>query len=420
MSRIRLRQFLFAAFGTIAVLLGLCLVAQLLRPSIWNIALAAVLAFNALIDIGVLRLVERGALAFAVTVISIELWVSAMVASYLSPFTLPIHVVAAILPAIFVVPYVDRRRLPGFSIVTIASIVVCGVLAAPLLSSVPRSPGISAAAIVGLPVMSTLILLVVWHTATTLQDIATAARRSADALALSQQLLARRAEQLAASRARLVAAIDAERRRLERDLHDGAQQDLVAVAVTVQLARQLVGSNDDECARMLTEASDLLQTAIGEIRRLAHGIYPTLLASGGLRAALAGVTHRSAVPVLLNIADLGRYRSEIETALYFCCLEALQNTAKHGGNGVTATISAHQEDGTLTITVSDNGCGFEPSEKPAGVGLTNMQDRLAVIGGALIVASTPGQGTRVTATVPAQPIPGHPRIDDEEVSRLSR
>lgn len=189
--------------------------------------------------------------------------------------------------------------------------------------------------------------------------------------------------------------------------------------MTVQLARQLLTQDTEECARMLGEATELLQTAIAEIRRLAHGIYPTLLASDGLRAALSNVARRAAIPVGTDIAGLQRYRVEIETALYYCCLEALQNSAKHGGPQTTATISADQDGDMLTITVSDTGEGFDVAERPAGVGLTNMQDRLAVIGGTLTVDSAPGKGTRVTATLPAQPIPGRSRGDDGGAARNS-
>lgn len=236
-SRMRLRQFIFAGMIAVMLLLGLSAIAEAVKPSVWTTGVIALLALNGIVYFNALRWVDRGDSARAVTVISALLWVSAVVGSYLSPFTLPIHVVAALLPAIFVVPYVDRRRLPLFSCITIASVFVSGLVAAPHLAAMAHSPGpaqrsvaIETVAMAGLPIVAIMIVIVVWHTATTLQDIAAAARRNAAALAVSQDLLARRAEQLAASRARMVAAVDAERKRLERDLHDGAQQDLVAVA----------------------------------------------------------------------------------------------------------------------------------------------------------------------------------------------
>jgi signal transduction histidine kinase len=218
---------------------------------------------------------------------------------------------------------------------------------------------------------------------------------------------------LRTSRVRLVTAADEERRRLERDLHDGAQQHLVALAVLIQLART---AGHDRYQPLLTEASGLLDTAIAELRRLAHGIYPPLLVSGGLAQALPAVAARAPVPVQLNLQGLGRYPASIETALYFCGSEALQNAAKHGGPDTTVTITAHANDRMLTLTISDTGRGFDPAT--TGTGLTNMTDRLSAIGGNLVIDTAPGRGTRVTAVIatPAQPgcseLPGNggPRV----------
>jgi signal transduction histidine kinase len=240
--------------------------------------------------------------------------------------------------------------------------------------------------VAALPYLTLQILVIVWN--------------NAAALGVSESMLAERAAQLEASRARLITAADEERRRLERDLHDGAQQHLVALAVLIQLART---AGHDRHQPLLTEASGLVDTAIAEIRRLAQGIYPPLLVSGGLAQALPAVAARAPVPAQLNLQGLGRYPASIETALYFCCSEALQNAAKHGGSGTTVTITAHADDRTLTLTISDTGRGFDPAT--IGTGLTNMTDRLSAIGGDLIIDTGPGCGTRVTAVIatPAQP-----------------
>ncbi|MBV9352689.1 MAG: ATP-binding protein, partial [Mycobacterium sp.] len=160
----------------------------------------------------------------------------------------------------------------------------------------------------------------------------------------------------------------------------------------------------DRYQPLLTEASGLLETAIAEIRRLAHGIYPSLLVSGGLAQALPAAAAQAAIPVRLNLQDLGRYPASIEAALYFCCSEALQNAAKHGGPGTTARITAHAHDRTLTLTISDTGRGFDPAT--TGTGLANMTDRLSAIGGDLRVDTAPGRGTRITAVVSAPMQPG--------------
>ena len=236
--------------------------------------------------------------------------------------------------------------------------------------------------------MTLLILLTVWHNAATL-------RSNAAALRSSQKLLTERAAQLAASRARLITAVQ-ERRRLERDLHDGAQQHLVALAVLIQLARTV---GQDRRETLLGEASALLDTAIAEIRRLAQGIYPPLLVSGGLAQALPAAAAHASLPVDVSLAGLGRYPAPIEAAFYYCCTEALQNAAKHGGPDTTATISGRVDSNALTLTIRDTGRGFDPAT--IGTGLTNMTDRLAI-------DTAPGYGTCITATVTTSVLPGAP------------
>ena len=223
---------------------------------------------------------------------------------------------------------------------------------------------------------------------------------NAAALRTSEGHLAERAAELAASRTRLTTAADEERRRIERDLHDGAQQHLVALSVLVGLARNAEPDRDQP---LLTEASELVETAIAEIRRLAHGIYPPLLVSGGLAEALPTLAARAAVPVHLDLDGLGRYPTSTEAALYYCCSEALQNAAKHGGPDTAVTVTAHADEQTLNLAISDTGRGFDPAT--IGIGLMNMTDRLSAIGGTLAIDTAPGRGTRITAVVdaPAEP-----------------
>jgi signal transduction histidine kinase len=215
------------------------------------------------------------------------------------------------------------------------------------------------------------------------------------------------------SRARLITAADEERRRLERDLHDGAQQHLVTLAVLIQLART---AGHDQYQPLLTEASGLVETAIAEIRRLAHGIYPPLLVSGGLAQALPAVAAHTPVPAQLNLQGLGRYPASIETALYFCCSEALLNAAKHGGPDTTVTITARADDRRLTLTISDTGRGFDPAT--IGTGLINMTDRLSAVGGHLVIDTAPGRGTRITAVIATPVQPGHSELPANGEPRL--
>jgi signal transduction histidine kinase len=220
------------------------------------------------------------------------------------------------------------------------------------------------------------------------------------ALQASLDEVRRKAEELQASRARIVAAGNAERRRIERNLHDGAQQRLVALAVKLRLAHQLADVDVEQAKGMLEELRGELREAVEELRTLAHGIYPPLLMDQGLAAALGSAADRAALPTRLESSSVGRYPTEAEAAVYFCCLEALQNAAKHAGQGATATVRLWEESGALRFEVADDGAGFDPTSKGQGAGFINMSDRLGAIGGTLQVDSTPGAGTRVRGAVP--------------------
>jgi len=211
----------------------------------------------------------------------------------------------------------------------------------------------------------------------------------------------RQADELRASRARIVEAGDAQRRSIERDLHDGAQQHLVALAVNVNLARQLADSKPDTTKEMLEQIGHDLQDAVQELRNLAHGIYPPLLMDRGLREALSAAAGRAALPTAVDADGIGRYSQAVEAAVYFCCLEALQNAAKHAGEGAEARINVREEAGALLFAVSDNGAGFDlQSGAQRGHGFVNMSDRVGAIGGTITVESAPGQGTTIRGRIP--------------------
>jgi signal transduction histidine kinase len=220
------------------------------------------------------------------------------------------------------------------------------------------------------------------------------------ALQASLDEVRRKAEELQASRARIVAAGNAERRRIERNLHDGAQQRLVALAVKLRLAHQLADIDVEQAKGMLEELRGELREAVEELRTLAHGIYPPLLMDQGLAAALGSAADRAALPTMVEAASVGRYPTEVEAAVYFCCLEALQNAAKHAGDGAAVVVRLWEEAGALRFEVADDGAGFNPTSKGQGAGFINMSDRLGAIGGTLQVDSTPAVGTRVRGTLP--------------------
>jgi signal transduction histidine kinase len=212
--------------------------------------------------------------------------------------------------------------------------------------------------------------------------------------------LRRQAEELRASRARVVSAADAERRRIERDLHDGAQQHLVGLVVNLRLARELADADPAEAKTVLEGLGRDAKEALEQVRELAHGIYPPLLLDRGLAEALGAAAARAGLPARLEAAGLARYAPEVEATVYFCCLEALQNAAKHAGPGARATVRVWQEQRGLLFEVADDGGGFAAGDGRGGAGMANMRDRLGALGGRLAVASEPGRGTSVTGTIP--------------------
>jgi signal transduction histidine kinase len=206
-------------------------------------------------------------------------------------------------------------------------------------------------------------------------------------------------EELRASRQRLVAAQDEERRKLERNLHDGAQQQLVALAVQLKLARQLVDRDAAKAAQMLDSLQDAATGALDDLRDLARGIYPPLLADQGLVAALEGQARKAAVPTSVEAEGIGRYPRDVEAAVYFCSLEALNNVAKYAG-ARSASVHLEQRNGSLTFRIADDGVGFDASATTYGTGLQGIADRLDAIGATFAVTSRPGHGTTVEGTVP--------------------
>ena len=219
------------------------------------------------------------------------------------------------------------------------------------------------------------------------------------ALQNSLDELRAQAEALRESRARIVASGDAERRRLERNLHDGAQQNLVALAVSLRLARDVLTDEPETAAQMLDQLADDLKVTIAELRDLAHGIYPPLLADGGLARALEAAASRNPLAVRVTAAGLRRYSPEIEAAVYFCCLEALQNAAKHAPDS-TVEVRLWEESGGLLFSIADHGPGFDIAAARSGHGYMNMADRLGAIGGTVRWQSEPGHGATVQGSIP--------------------
>jgi signal transduction histidine kinase len=233
---------------------------------------------------------------------------------------------------------------------------------------------------------------------------------------LTEDLQAR-LEDLRASRQRLVAAQDTERRRLERNLHDGAQQHLVAIKVKLGLVELLAHRDAAKAKATLAELKHDTDEALETLRDLARGIYPPLLADKGLAAALRSQAAKATLSVVVDAEGLGRYPQETEAALYFCTLEALQNIQKYAAAS-SVQIRVRDVGGMVSVEITDNGRGFDVKTVSRGAGLTNMEDRLDALGGSLHIDSYTGTGTTVRASVPSAILHGLP-ADPAPAQRIS-
>ena len=206
-------------------------------------------------------------------------------------------------------------------------------------------------------------------------------------------------QELRGSRARVAHAADTERRRIERDLHDGAQQRLIALRVKLALAEEIMGDDDRPVGGLIHEIAADAETALEDLHALVHGIYPALLTDRGLHDALKAMARAAPLPTRVVAQGAGRYTAGVEAAVYFTCAEALQNAAKHGGQGATARIVLRHDSEGLAFEVRDDGRGFEPALHP-GRGLANMRDRLGSVGGRVKLVSAPECGVAVQGWVP--------------------
>lgn len=210
--------------------------------------------------------------------------------------------------------------------------------------------------------------------------------------------------ELKASGARTASAVEAERHRIERDLHDGAQQRLIALRMKLSVTARLLQQDPRRAAALVSEMGGDVEAAIGELRAYAHGVVPPLLLERGLAFALTEAAQRAAIPTRTSFGDIGRLDAGIESAIYFCCLEALQNAAKHGGAKATAQLSLQREGDTLHFSVEDDGKPTTGSSRASGgQGLANMRERIAAVGGHLAIRMRPEGGFKVTGEVVVGP-----------------
>lgn len=209
-----------------------------------------------------------------------------------------------------------------------------------------------------------------------------------------------RARELETSRRRLLDAAVCERQRIQRDLHDGAQQRLVGMRVKLGLAQRSLGNDPDRAGHLLDGLQHELEAALQEVRSLANGVYPPVLSQYGLTGALKAACRRGARSVTLETHDLGRYDRDVEGAVYFTCVEALQNAEKHAGGRAQTIVHVWRDGERLRLRVRDSGVGFDLARAGDGTGLISMRDRIEAVGGSLTVSSAPDAGTTVDGTVP--------------------
>ena len=205
-------------------------------------------------------------------------------------------------------------------------------------------------------------------------------------------------DELRASRSRLIETADRERHRLEQDLHDGAQQRLIALGVRVQLAQD--GTQDRNLAAQIEAIGVEVNVALEELRTLAHGIYPSLLRDCGLADALRAVAMRGPIDIRVVDEGIGRCPAPIENVIYFCSLEAIQNAIKHAGSDARVIVTLGRDQGGVHFTIADDGLGMDTRGGSDGAGLTGMRDRIGAVGGDLKIMSSPGRGMSVQGMIP--------------------
>jgi signal transduction histidine kinase len=374
-------------------------------------ALPAVTAAVALAGVVMARALwplRRGDVSQAVLWWAAANWGIAIIAASVATFAWPLMMLAALLPAVLATGTATGRALVWYvagSVAVCTAVVLLGVLqdVTGLASETPEGLQHGLLALF-IPAMAAMVGLIVLSNSLRLQGALAGALRAQD--------------ELRSSRARLVAATDRERRRIERDLHDGAQQRLISIGIGLASATSLCRTDPEAARAALTDLRRQLHLAHDEVRSLAQGVYPPVLSEHGLAEALRSAVDRYPLPLTLDLRDPGRHPSELEAAVYFCCVEALQNAAKHSQAG-RVQVSLGVDDGSVWFTVHDDGVGFEPGVGSSG-GMVNMQDRLGASGGTLEVESAPGSGTTVRGSVPVARAATDPRTSHSTVTDLAR
>lgn len=342
---------------------------------------------------------ERGDLRRGIMWANLGSWYLLFPLVLIIPETLPIAMQNVIGPVILAATYLERRLVKRLVPATIAIAVLISWISfttdgAGLDDDLPRAVFLA----VLLAYIGANMLLVMGD----IQELNLVHLRTLRRAVEQNRELREADRALRESRRRLLVAADEERVRLERDLHDGAQQRLVSLSMQLRLAADLADEGRPPTAEALLTMHHEATDAIEELRDLAQGLYPTRIRELGLARALHAVARRS--PIRIDVRDEATQPIDDSTqvALYFVCVEAIQNATKHGGAATNVTISLTDESGDLVVTIADDGPGFEPDTHRSARGLLNMSDRVGALGGELTVDAAPGRGATVTARLPSE------------------
>jgi signal transduction histidine kinase len=382
--------------------------------------LAAMVAGAGIIMAAGYRPLRAGRADRAVAAVAIANYLIALATTAIAPFAMPILLLATMFPAVLAVPYVSRRQLHGY--LGASFVTALGVAA---LGSLQDATGFrdvlpgwleSGVVVLFIPFMTTMVSIIALTNATVLDDALQSALRTNRELVVAKTTLADNVTALRESRARVVATAERERRRIERDLHDGAQQSLVAAKVQLVTLRQHATRLDPALSAGFAEIHDQLRRASAELRDLARGVHPLALTEGGLAAALRHAVASFPGDATVDIRTARRFDPDVERAVYFCLTEALQNTFKHGGRGARIRITLDGDESQLRFAIRDDGRGFDPSAPSVGTGLDNMVERLGAVGGDLTVSASIGRGTSISGVVPTCPVPPARQVSEPRMA----
>lgn len=390
-SQFRMEQIAswIAAAGVVVLALGFD------QP--WGLLLGAGVGLMAIVRVPSFAAVDRGDVVGAMWWEAAGVWGISLIVVGVIPDATPIMVLNLMSPLVTGAVYLHAREVRRLISAGVMVAVVLGVLGF-------RSEGTGIEDSVPEWLFQVIMIIFLASHVIVMSSSLSAANRvrlaTLDAVVAVNEALMLADSDLRESRRRVISAGDRERVRIERNIHDGAQQRLVALAVQLQLASQLARSGTPITADQLDAMDAESREALDELRELARGIYPSVLTERGLEDALRSIARRSPNPVQIAYSCDEELPPEDAAAIYFICLEALQNVAKHAGVHATALVAVDGHDDCLTVSIVDDGLGCDPIAIGSSRGVLNMVDRAGALGGELTVDSAPGAGTRITMVLP--------------------